>query len=346
MEQRSSSPDKQHDLLRRLALDLGRLRRDAGDPSTRAIAQASSISHDTVHRVLRCGSTGKIPRWNSLEQIVLALGGDPGPVRALWNDCRGAQLDAELPRARETQPSASGVVDATREQQADPGDAVYPWFESAAALGTRRRFRAGDLMFLQGDTSSHVLILVSGTAKSSVVGMDGRETIVEYFAPGQLIGLEASLDGFPQPMGVRALTPITAIQLTGDHLLQVMARRPAVGAEVARQLAARNRMLVDRASRNHLPATQRICTALLELVQRTPASEDNADNPAARTISVSQYDLASFVGIAGPTCERALVMLRERGIIATRYRRITILNMDVLRALAYPDEPFQREHAI
>ncbi|MCO6751218.1 hypothetical protein KQH21_24160 [Streptomyces sp. IpFD-1.1] len=69
--------------LERLKYRLGRLYREAGEPSLRVLSQRTerAISHTTVGTVLHCES---LPRWGQLELVVEALGGDLGELRTLW----------------------------------------------------------------------------------------------------------------------------------------------------------------------------------------------------------------------------------------------------------------------
>lgn len=72
---------------------LGRLHRDAGAPSLRALAReisrdGGSISHTTVNTVLKCE---KRPRWRMLILVVRALGGDLESVLRVWVDAGDAE---------------------------------------------------------------------------------------------------------------------------------------------------------------------------------------------------------------------------------------------------------------
>jgi tetratricopeptide (TPR) repeat protein len=75
---------------------LDELHMAAGLPSMREIASRAGrgrISSSTVHNVFR-GT--KVPRWNSLEDIVRALGGDGAEFLGLWRAAWQAENSAEL----------------------------------------------------------------------------------------------------------------------------------------------------------------------------------------------------------------------------------------------------------
>lgn len=58
------------------------LHREAGKPSTRALAAVADVSHTTVADVL---SGQRVPPWPTLEKVVKALGGSPGEFRDMWS---------------------------------------------------------------------------------------------------------------------------------------------------------------------------------------------------------------------------------------------------------------------
>ncbi|GAA2878405.1 toll/interleukin-1 receptor domain-containing protein [Nonomuraea rubra] len=67
----------------------------AGEPSTRAIAKASDLSHTTVHSALR---GPRVPSWPVLAKLVAALDGDEEEWRERWTATRDAgEQSAPLP---------------------------------------------------------------------------------------------------------------------------------------------------------------------------------------------------------------------------------------------------------
>jgi CRP-like cAMP-binding protein len=56
------------------------------------------------------------------------------------------------------------------------------------AAGVERRFRAGDTLLNQDDDPGRVLVIERGRVRVSHVAGDGRETILGYSGPGDLVG--------------------------------------------------------------------------------------------------------------------------------------------------------------
>jgi hypothetical protein len=82
---------------------LRELRRAAGDPSFRKMAQLSGcVSHTTLHEA----ATGaRFPSWETTREFVKACGADPAPWQARWKLARGEPDDPadDVPSSRITE---------------------------------------------------------------------------------------------------------------------------------------------------------------------------------------------------------------------------------------------------
>jgi CRP-like cAMP-binding protein len=204
--------------------------------------------------------------------------------------------------------------------------------EYLLARGVRRRFRANDVVLMEGDPSDHVHVLVSGWVRVSAVVEDGREVLFGLRGPGEVLGDLAAVTGRPRSASVRAIEPCTVYQLTGAQFVAVLRARPEVAIATIKTVAVRLRHAesarVDSAA---LDVTRRVAVHLVRLAEEhgTPVPEGVViDAP------LSQADIAAQIGAARRTVARALRVLREKGIIETGRRRILVRRMRVLRAFA------------
>jgi tetratricopeptide (TPR) repeat protein len=82
-----------------LFVRLDALHSQAGRPSVREISRRAGrgeISHSTVHNLFR---TSRVPRWEFLEQVVLALSGDREEFLDLWQAAWRAENEGKTPYA-------------------------------------------------------------------------------------------------------------------------------------------------------------------------------------------------------------------------------------------------------
>ncbi|MEU7785083.1 MULTISPECIES: Crp/Fnr family transcriptional regulator [unclassified Amycolatopsis] len=204
--------------------------------------------------------------------------------------------------------------------------------EYLLSRGTRRRFRANDVVLMEGDPSDHVHVLVAGWVRVSAIVEDGREVLFGLRGPGEVLGDLAAVTGRPRTASVRAIEPCTVFQLTGAQFIDVLHARPEIAIATIKTVAARLRNAesarVDSAA---LDVTRRVAVHLLRL-----AEEHGRSVPEGVVIeaALSQTDIAAQVGAARRTVARALRVLREREIVETGRRRILIRKLRVLQAFA------------
>ncbi|MEV6826087.1 Crp/Fnr family transcriptional regulator [Amycolatopsis sp. NPDC051102] len=203
--------------------------------------------------------------------------------------------------------------------------------EYLLARGTRRRFRANDVVLMEGDPSDHVHVLVSGWVRVSTIVEDGREVLFGLRGPGEVLGDLAAVTGRPRSASVRAIEPCTVFQLTGAEFVDVLHARPSIAIATIKTVAARLRNAesarIDSAA---FDVSRRVAVVLVRL-----AEERGRTVPEGVVIdALSQEDIAAQIGAARRTVARALRVLRERGIVETGRRRFLIREPRVLRAFA------------
>jgi CRP-like cAMP-binding protein len=82
------------------------------------------------------------------------------------------------------------------------------------------------------------------------------------------------------------------------------------------------------------PADVRLARVLLEIARTCGQPTDEG---VTIGIHLSQPELATMIGVAEATVQKAIRDLRTRGVISTGYRRVTITDLDALRAEAESD---------
>src|SRR3954452_19075201 len=118
------------------------------------------------------------------------------------------------------------------------------------ALGTVRRYPRGEVLFHEGDDAGAVVVLLAGCVKAAQV-RDGREVILAFPGPGELLGELSAIDGHPRSGTVRAIDDVEALVIAGSAFRAFLERRPRIALTLLRSVAARlresDRQLVDYA---------------------------------------------------------------------------------------------------
>lgn len=194
------------------------------------------------------------------------------------------------------------------------------------------RFRAGQAMLREGETDGTVLAIEEGRAKVTLLAPTGRDVLLAWKVPGDLVGEYAALDGRPRAASVTAVEPVTALALTARAFLEFLDARPHVAVSMLRQLAGQLRQAGrDSLDREASDVTTRVARRLVDLAERH--GEFNGGCLAV-SLHLSQDELASWVGATREAANRALGELRASGCVTTGRQRIVVSDLAALRSLA------------
>ena len=217
-----------------------------------------------------------------------------------------------------------------------------PWFaalpqaerELLLAHAERQRLPPGVLLFRQGDpvqvAGSGFFCLVDGLIKVSSLRRDGREAILAVLEPGNWFGEISLLDGLPRTHDATALTAIDVLVVPPEAFAAQM-QRLAFAQAIAVLLAARMRGLSGLMEDATLRGLRgRVAHWLLTLAR----GDATQSLDVRATVRLPQEALAMMLGITRQTLSRELAALARDGVLRLGYRRIEILSVDGLQALA------------
>ena len=114
------------------------------------------------------------------------------------------------------------------------------------SLGTTREYLLDSVLILEGDSSTHVMVLIDGWVK--VVGSTegGGQALLSLRVGGDLVGELAALDDAPRSATVIS-AGVTAAQVVSQRdFLQLMGQHPDVGVAVSRALTSELRWATRR----------------------------------------------------------------------------------------------------
>ncbi len=111
--------------------------------------------------------------------------------------------------------------------------------QALAACAVRRRFDAGQVIYLEGEPAERLYLLAAGWVKATRMTRQGREQAMMFLQPVELLGDIAVFTGKPYPGTVTALEAVETWTLPGDDLLALIPRAPDLAMAVIRHLAGR-----------------------------------------------------------------------------------------------------------
>lgn len=194
----------------------------------------------------------------------------------------------------------------------------------------RRRFKRGATLMNEGGPGAEVMLLVAGRVKVTVTTA-GREIVLGFQGPGELIGELAVIDDGPRSGTTEALEPVEALAI-GAADFHALLERPTFATAMLRSLVRRFRD-ADR-GRIEFAASQslgRVASRLVELAEHHGEPDGDA---IAITLPLTQEELAGWTGSSREAVAKSLASLRGLGAIRTERRRIVVLDLEALQRQA------------
>lgn len=181
-----------------------------------------------------------------------------------------------------------------------------------APYARRRTFRAGELLWREGDDSGMLVALEAGRVKIYRVLPAGSAVTIYLFGPGDVFGFMPFLDGRPYPASAQALEDLTALVVSRSDLRAAFERDPQLALALVKLLATRLREAFDRIERSSVPEVlPRVAAALASLLPEdsTPCP------PVVIHLPVRAREFAGAIGVAPESFSRAVTRLVREGVL-------------------------------
>jgi CRP-like cAMP-binding protein len=222
-------------------------------------------------------------------------------------------MDREMAR-RESRTEGSILSTATQELR---------WAIEATAV--RTSLGAGNVLFSQGDAGDAFYVIERGQIEISVHSLDGRKLVLGILCEGEVLG-EIALFGGNRMATATALGDCELRRIRRVEVMAALRRRPELAFEFIDVLCERLRALSGTLEeRAFLPVPVRLANRLLYL--------DSKLSDARGSVTVSQADLADFVGATRETVARTLAVWRSCKWIALSRGSIRILEHAALESI-------------
>jgi CRP-like cAMP-binding protein len=207
--------------------------------------------------------------------------------------------------------------------------------DGAELLGqcVRRRLAPGTTMLREGDTSTHVELLIQGFVKVTNL-VDDAEFLMAIRMPGDILGEMAAITGRPRMATVTACGRVTSGVLARGAFQRFLRGHPDAAMNMAATMGERLRWANQRRTDFGAYSAEVRLTRLL--AEMATACGRRTDDGLTIGVALSQPELASMIGVAEATIQKALRDLRADGVLRTGYRRITIVDLDRLRTVGEP----------
>lgn len=200
----------------------------------------------------------------------------------------------------------------------------------------RRRYDAGQTVFAMGQyDGEEFLVILSGLLQLNIVDAEKGEMMIEDFGPGAVFGLEAAfsedegIEGVCRRVAATAVEDVDVVAIEIEPFRKLAASRPSLMRNVAFCLARDAAALRYRRSPAQTPPEQRIFAALMDFVERAPASGEWRIEKMPK-----HRELAEKAGVEETEAASAVAALIQDGVARRDYPALIINDIRRLNSLA------------
>lgn len=197
-------------------------------------------------------------------------------------------------------------------------------------LGRLCRFPAGTRLMHEGEPGDRVMILLAGHVKASCVTAEGHEMVLSFRGPGDLLGELSFIDEQARSSSVTAVEAVEALVFSASSFRSYLQATPRAALTIVAVISGRfrdaNRKRIQFGASD---TTGRVAARLLELVERYG---QRGERGWEITLPITQEELGGWTASSRAGVAKALQTLRELGWIETDRKRITVCDIDALRA--------------
>ena len=194
----------------------------------------------------------------------------------------------------------------------------------------------GALLFLEGQPPRGVFILCTGRAKLSTTSAEGKTLILRVAEPGEVLGLTSVIAGTPYEAMAETLEPTQANFISQADLIRFIDQHSEVGMKVAHQLTHNCKCAYDEVRSLGLSSSvpQKIAKLLMKWSEHPLPLPDRKSNEIPIRVTLTQEEIAQFLGTSRETVSRVLGDFRKKGWLRIRGATWFLANKAALEKLA------------
>jgi CRP/FNR family transcriptional regulator len=193
---------------------------------------------------------------------------------------------------------------------------------------TRRKVKAGETLYREGDRFEFIYAVRAGTLKSSLMLADGREQVSGFHIGGELVGMDGVAQG-RHASAATALEDTEVCAIPYAHLTNLTSGAGAmhhlVSRLMSREILREGSLMMLLGSMN---AEERLAAFLLNLSQRF-AARGYSDREFH--LRMSRAEIGSYLGMTLETVSRTFTSFQQQRLLEVDKRHIRITDLEGLK---------------
>ncbi len=193
-----------------------------------------------------------------------------------------------------------------------------------------RQYKRGDILYQEGNRISGFFCINTGIIKVFKTGFDGKEQIIRFAKPGDIIAYRSVLSNELACTSAKVIEDCSVCFIPSEILIQFIKSNSSFSLELLKlachELGEANSFITDIAQKT---VRERLAEILLLLVD-----DFGIDNEQYLNISLTREELANIVGTATESVIRLLSEFKSDKLVELNGRKIKILNKKGLEKIS------------
>ena len=195
-------------------------------------------------------------------------------------------------------------------------------------IAVEKELQKQEIIFSEGDPAKGFYVNADGLVKIYKLSSEGKEQILHIFGPGEPFGEVAVFAGRSFPAYAETLSHGRALFFPREAFVKLISDNPSLALNMLAVLSMRLRhftVQVENLSLKEVPG--RLAAYFIML-------SEEQNNKKFITLNISKALLANFIGTIPETLSRILHRMAGQNLITVEGRKISLLELDGLKALA------------
>jgi len=192
---------------------------------------------------------------------------------------------------------------------------VSPAFgQELLMLGTSRHLPAGSVLYMDGEQAEHLYLLTSGQVKVTKTTADGKELTLQVFAQGELVGMSGLFEAQVAYTSTASMLDNGCVSVIRRIALEkLLVSHGDYGVEFMRWMAVMNRRMQSKF--RDLLLNGKTGALYSTLIRMCNTYGEEQEDGILINLSLSNRDLAQFIGLTRESVNRMLSDLKKRGVV-------------------------------
>jgi len=201
------------------------------------------------------------------------------------------------------------------------------------ALGSETDYARGISLFVEGQPSNCVYILLSGRVKLSVTSREGKVMIMRIAETGDVLGLSAAMNNTDYEVTADAVEFCRVKVIRSRDFVEFLRKYPEAAMEATQCVLKEYKFMFKDVCRLGLPTTVtgRLANLLLDWREKR-FEEGHTDSRVVMTLT--QEEIAGMTGTSRETVSRVLQQFQKNKLISIKGVSLTVLKPEALEQLA------------